>query len=476
MFNIILAVDKNNGIGCNGTLSWNIPEELKIFKEKTKDSIVITGRKTLEKLPKLKDRTIYCLSSKIEIKCNNEIVYIFQNINECVKQAINLSNITGQKIFIIGGNQIYDIFLKNYKKDLTIHISFLNNSYTCDTFFSTENLKDFYISKKDEYELFTHYEMVYHKYGERQYINLIKDILENGERRKTRNSETLSDFCKHLKFDLRDGFPLLTTKKMFLKGIIEELLFFIRGDTNSKILEEKGINIWKGNTSREFLDANGFKDRKEGEMGPMYGSQWRYFNSIYRRKYNEEKLNDDDDLFQFIDVINSSRLDNTDLPDFNYDQLKFVINEIKTNPTSRRILLTSFNPAQVKKGVLWPCHSITLQFYVQDEFLDMFCFCRSQDIGLGTGFNIASSSLLLMIIAKLTNLTPRYMNLSMGDAHIYADHIEPIRSQLDRMPYVFPTLILPEFTTLEDVEKLTFDDFKLMDYKYYPTIKMPMIA
>jgi thymidylate synthase len=266
---------------------------------------------------------------------------------------------------------------------------------------------------------------------------------------------------------------------MFLKGIIEELLFFIRGDTNSKILEEKGINIWKGNTSREFLDANGFKDRKEGEMGPMYGAQWRYFNSIYRRKYNEEKLIDNDDLFQFIDAINSSRIDigyNTDLPDFNYDQLKFVINEIKTNPTSRRILMTSFNPAQVKQGVLWPCHSITLQFYVQDEFLDMFCFCRSQDIGLGTGFNIASSSLLLMLISKLTNLTPRYMNISMGDAHIYADHIEPIRYQLDRLPYVFPTLILPEFTTLEDVEKLTFNDFKLMDYNYYPTIKMPMIA
>ena len=219
MLNIILAVDTKFGIGCNGELSWNISEELKIFKEKTLNNIIIVGRKTLEKLPKLKDRTIYCLSSKIGIKSNNELIYIFQDVDECIKQANNLSEITGQKIFIIGGNQIYNYFFKNYKKDLVIHISFLKNHYICDTFFNKENLLDFYISIKDEHELFTHYEMVYQKYGEYQYINLLKDLLENGERRKTRNAETISDFCRHLKFDLRDGFPLLTTKKMFLKTI-----------------------------------------------------------------------------------------------------------------------------------------------------------------------------------------------------------------------------------------------------------------
>jgi dihydrofolate reductase/thymidylate synthase len=470
MLNLILAVDLNYGIGFNNKLPWNIPEELKIFKEKTKDSIVIVGRKTLESLPKLKDRTIFCISKKIEVKCSQEIIRVFQNIDDAIKEARFLEKNFNKKIFIIGGNEIYNYFFKNYKKELNVHISFINdNNYLSDTFFNKDNLKDFYIFKKDDYETFTHYEMKYQKYGEQQYLELIKDILDNGERRKTRNAETLSDFCKHLKFDLRDGFPLLTTKKMFLKGIIEELLFFIRGDTNSKILEEKGINIWKGNTSREFLDANGFKNRKEGEMGPMYGSQWRNFNSIYdTKKGTIEK--------EICNTCLAKGYDNPELPEFNIDQLKFVINEIKNNPTSRRIIITTFNPSQVQQGVLWPCHSITIQFYVQDEYLDMFCYNRSSDAFLGLPFNIASSSLFLMIISQLTNLKPRYFNLSLGDVHIYDNHIEPVKEQLERKPYLFPKIDLPKFTNLEEVEKLKYQDFKLIDYQSYQSIKAEMIA
>ncbi len=455
MFEIIVAVDLNNGIGNKGFLPWKIPEEIKIFKEKTLDSIVIVGRKTFEKLPKLKNRIIYCVSNTIK---DNHDFHLFKNVKDAIDEAKKMSQISNKKIFVIGGNQIYEYFFKNYKKELRLHISLIKNSFSCDTFFDMNNLKDFYITCQYDYELFTHYEMKYQKYGERQYMDLVKTILENGERRNTRNSETLSDFCKHLKFDLRDGFPLLTTKKMFLKGIIEELLFFIRGNTNTKILEEKGINIWKGNTSREFLDKNNLTDRKEGEMGPMYGSIWRNFNAI-----SDEENN----------IINTEKIESID---FNIDQLKFVINEIKNNPTSRRILMTSFNPSQVQYGVLWPCHSITIQFYVQDSYLDMFCYNRSSDVGLGLPFNIASSSLFLIIIAKLTNLEPRYFNLTLGDAHIYSNHLDPLKEQIKRMPYSSPKLIIPEFKNLEDVEKLTFEDFKLMDYKSYSTIKMSMIA
>ena len=483
MINIILAVDNKNGIGYNKNLPWNIPEELKIFKEKTLDSILIVGRKTLETLPKLKDRMIYCISKRIDVTCKNEIIYVFQDIENAILQAKNLSRISGKKIFVIGGNEIYNYFFKNYKTEITVHISFINETYTCDTFFDKNNLKDFYITKKDDYEKFTHYEMIYQKYGERQYLDLIKDLIKNGERRKTRNAETFSDFCKHLKFDLRDGFPLLTTKKMFLKGIIEELLFFIRGDTQSKILEEKGINIWKGNTNREFLDTNGFTDRKEGEMGPIYGSAWRHFNAIYDVKTIYMKENtipiDEWSVNKYMHNFYTLCLEkgyNPELPDFNIDQLKFVINEIKTNPTSRRILMTSFNPAQVHQGVLWPCHSITIQFYVQDEYLDMFCYNRSSDCFHGIPFNIPSSALLLMIISKITNLTPRYLNLTLGDAHIYSSHIEVVEKQIERMPYFFPKIQLPEFTTLEQVEKLTFTDFKINNYNYHPTIKADMVA
>jgi thymidylate synthase len=454
MINIILAIDKNNGIGYNNKLPWNIPEELKIFKQKTLNTILIVGRKTLESLPKLKDRTIYCISSNITVKSANEVVHIFQDIKEAVKSAKYLSNISGKNIFVIGGNKIYNYFFENFKDEICLHISFIKNSYHCDTFFNINNLKDFYIVDKLEHDLFTHFTMVYQKYGEYQYLNLVKDLINNGEKRSTRNAETISDFCKHLKFDLRKGFPLLTTKKMFTKGIIEELLFFIRGDTQTKILEDKGVNIWKGNTNREFLDANGFETREEGEMGPMYGSIWRNFNDFSSKK----KILKDDITSQTI------------------DQLKFVIQEIKTNPTSRRILMTSFNPGKVKEGVLWPCHSITLQFYVQDDHLDMFCYNRSSDIGLGLPFNIASSSLLLIVIAKLTNLKPRYFNLSLGDSHIYSNHVYSLSVQIERVPYTFPEIVLPEFNTLEEVEKLTYKDFKIINYNSYETVKMDMIA
>lgn len=452
--NVILAVDKLFGIGLNGKLSWNIKDELNIFKEKTFDSVLIMGRKTIECLPKLKNRIIFGISNKyIELMNdhfkNDKDIRFFSNFEEALEEAKTLN----KKIFVAGGSKLYNYVFENYKPQIKVHISFINEEYECDAYFNKNNLENFYIDKEIIFENFKHYEMRYCKYGELQYLNLIKDLLKNGERRVGRNAETISDFCKHLKFDLREGFPLLTTKKMFLKGIIEELLFFIRGDTNSKILEEKGVNIWKGNTSREFLDANGFKDRIEGEMGPMYGSIWRKFNSITTKK---------DNIIESID--------------FNVDQLKNIINEIKTNPTSRRILLTTYNPGQVRNGVLYPCHSITIQFYIQNTFLDMFCYNRSSDAGLGLPFNIASSSLFLMIIAKLTNLTPRYFNLSLGDVHIYSNHIEPIKEQIDRISYCFPNIKIPEFSTLEEVEKLTYKDFSLENYKYYPTIKMDMVA
>jgi len=479
MMNVILALDSKNGLGGDNKLSWNIPEELHIFKEKTINSIVIVGRKTLEQMPKLKDRTILCISRGIILECQNDIVRIYQDIDDAVKEAKHLAGISGQKIYIIGGNQIYNYFFKHYKNELIVHISFIHNEYVCDTFFDKENLKDFYITQKYEYDLFTHYEMDYRKYGERQYLNLIKDLIENGNRRKTRNAETISDFCKHLKFDLRDGFPLLSTKKMFTKGVVEELLFFIRGDTNTKTLEKKGIHIWKGNTNREFLDDNYFEDRKEGEMGPMYGSIWRNFNSLSSEEEKEmlkesKKLEihyksyNIDDMSYTTDIVKSI--------DFGIDQLKNVIEEIKTNPNSRRLLLTTYNPAQVLYGVLYPCHSITIQFYVQDGFLDMFCYNRSSDVALGLPFNIASSSLLLMIIAKLTNLVPRYFNLTLGDTHLYSNHVEPILEQIKRIPYTFPIIKIPDFETLEDVEKLSCEDFKVKNYKYYPTIKMEMVA
>lgn len=282
---------------------------------------------------------------------------------------------------------------------------------------------------------------------ERQYLSLMKRILEEGDTRHTRNAITKSIFVAHISVDLREGFPLMTTKRMFFRGIVEELLFFIRGQTNSKILEEKKINIWQGNSDRKFLDSMGFTKRPEGIIGPMYGYQFRHFNAPYDEKTGEP-------MGEGI------------------DQLVEVIARIRRDKTSRRILLTSYNPAQADEGVLYPCHSLIIQFYVYDNFLDLFCYNRSSDVFLGLPFNIASTSLLLTLIAKICDLTPRYMHLSLGDVHIYEDHMEQCKLQMNREIFPLPRLILENVKNLEELE---FADFKLIDYKCHPSISAPMI-
>ena len=289
---------------------------------------------------------------------------------------------------------------------------------------------------------------------EEQYLKLCKNILSTTTSKTGRNGETLSIFCPDiLRFDLsNDKIPLLTTKKMFFRGIVEELLFFIRGDTNSKNLEKIGINIWNKNTSRDFLDSLSFNDRIEGMMGPMYGFQWRHFNGYYNENNG-----------QGIGGI---------------DQLKNLVEELKSNPNSRRHLLTDYNPSMVNRGVLYPCHSICIQFYVdQNKYLDMFCYNRSSDVFLGLPFNIASTSLFLRLIAEVTGYKARHVNISLGDAHIYDSHIDSVKEQIKRDPYQFPTLkINKKIDSIDDLEKLTYDNFVIENYKCYPTIKAEMIA
>jgi thymidylate synthase len=280
-------------------------------------------------------------------------------------------------------------------------------------------------------------------------LNLLKRVATSGQLTYGRNGIVKSLFSSHLSFNLQNGFPLLTTKKMFFRGIVEELIFFLKGETDSKLLEAKKINIWKGNTNREFLDTHGKTTYEEGDMGPMYGYQWRNFGKEYKK------------LDSMVGGV---------------DQLMNVINTIKTDPKSRRILMTDYNPAQADEGVLYPCHSIILQFYVDDQgkFLDMYCFNRSSDLFLGLPFNIASSALLLTIIAYLTNLKPRMLDLSLGDCHIYEEHFKQVEEQLIRIPFQFP--LIQVVKPFEKVEELTFEHFEVVAYKSHESIKAVMVS
>lgn len=238
---------------------------------------------------------------------------------------------------------------------------------------------------------------------------------------------TKSIFGHQMRFDLEDGFPLLTTKKLHLKSIIYELLWFLRGDSNVAYLQEHGVSIWD-----EWADP-------EGNLGPIYGVQWRSWPS-----YNRGET---------------------------YDQIAQVVEDIRTSPDSRRLIVSAWNVAQINQMALPPCHCL-MQFYVADGRLSLQLYQRSGDVFLGVPFNIASYALLLMMVAQVTGLKPGTFVHTLGDAHLYCNHLEQTSLQLMRSPRTLPTMQLnPEVRNLEDFK---FEDFKLLDYTPHPHIAAPI--
>ena len=245
---------------------------------------------------------------------------------------------------------------------------------------------------------------------------------------------------------------------MFWRGIVKELLFFIKGKTDANILSEDGIHIWDWNTSREFLDSRNL-DYEEGDMGPMYGWNWRYFGAEYQGK-------------------------DYDYTNQGFDQLRDCIDKIINDPTNRRIMMTTFDPSKVEESVLAPCHSLVVQFYIKDGVISEHMYQRSADAFLGVPFNITSNALLLCLIAKATGLQPGKLIMSFGDMHIYEEHLEQVNKQITREPHIFPLLNInkevEDTSSLDDVieylETITYEDMELIDYKHYKGIKANMIA
>jgi thymidylate synthase len=296
---------------------------------------------------------------------------------------------------------------------------------------------------------------------EQAYLDMLRDLLQRGDERTTRNGTTRSLFSRTLSFDLEQGFPLLTTKRMFFRGIFEELMMFLRGATDTKQLEAKGVNIWKGNTSREFLDSVGLKDYAEGDMGPMYGFNLLHFGADYKGAHH-------------------------DYAGQGVDQLQRCLDALLHDPFSRRIVMTAFNPAQAHLGCLYPCHSIVVQFYVRplaDGRLSVSqqMYQRSADAFLGEPYNIASSALLSTLVCHHLNhvtgsdrYVPGMLHIVLGDYHLYEPHYEAAKEQVDRTPGLFPKLrILRTRDRLQDYE---FGDIELVGYESHPALKAPMVA
>ncbi len=261
----------------------------------------------------------------------------------------------------------------------------------------------------------------------RQYLDLLNEILVSGTAKTDRTGTgTLSVFGRQLRFDLSEGFPLVTTKKLHLRSIIYELLWFLRGDTNIKYLKDHGVSIWD-----EWADEN-------GDLGPVYGSQWRSWPA----------------------------------PDGRHiDQISLVLNQIKTKPDSRRHLVSAWNPAEVDKMALPPCHAL-FQFYVADGKLSCQLYQRSADYFLGVPFNIASYALLTHMVAEQCDLKPGDFVWTGGDVHLYSNHLEQAKLQLSRTPYPLPQLMIKKKpATLFEYE---FEDFEIVNYQAHPSIKAPI--
>ena len=291
---------------------------------------------------------------------------------------------------------------------------------------------------------------VYKDHYENQYLELIRNIIEEGSLEQGRNGNTYVVIGSSMYFSLENGtIPLLTTKKVAWKTCLKELLWFVRGQTNNKILTEQKCNIWKGNASREFLDSRGLQHLKEDDLGPVYGHQWRHFNAKYTT-CNEDYTNK------------------------GVDQLQYIIDALKDpeQRSSRRLVLSAWNPEQLNEMALPPCH-ILVQFNVtRGNKLSCSMYQRSGDVGLGVPFNIASYSFLTHLLAKHCDLEASEFVYHIGNAHIYDDHLEPLKEQINRVPKPFPKLELCE--KHENIEDYNLEDFKISDYEYHETIKMKM--
>ena len=499
-FNIIVAHSyPKYGIGNEGQLPWSIKKDMAYFKKTTSKVIedpnihyinaVIMGRKTWESIPEsyrpLSNRlNIVITRQKLESK-NPFVRFCDWNQLLTVLVTFNTEKVTDDfghvyQIFsnyIIGGESIYRIAMNELDID-HLYVTEVYQKSSYDTFFPQINKPNesgfikpmvtlvscspfyqegglyyrFLKYKNDIYSLEVDPDTICKNNEELQYLNLMKQILETGVERSDRTGTgTISLFGQQMKFNLRDTFPLSTTKRMFFRAVFEELMLYLRGQTDNKILNQKNIHIWDGNTSREFLDKRGLTHYQEGDMGETYGFNFRHFGGQYRGcQYQYDT-------------------------DCGFDQLSEVIRLIKEDPESRRIIINLWNPDGNQRAALPSCLCM-YQFYVDTtrRELHLQIYIRSSDYFLANNWNTCTGALLVYMLCNLEgiNLTPGDLTVVTGDTHLYKSHIEQVRENLARKPFPFPKLVIKE--TKKDITEFEFEDLELVGYKSHPRISAPM--
>ena len=479
-FNIIVCTNKQGIIGCNNDLYLKCKEDMKHFQEITigsynsedkdsKKNVVIMGYNTWKSIPQkykpLKDRINIVISNRETDEYFGDAI-----VHKDLRSALMMFNrLECNEIFVIGGEKIYNDCFGQFKRSIN-HIyqtyveevcgEYLDHKYfnldKCDYIkTSSEKLRDINIEvyrkegfiKKTVDINFIRYTNKAH-IDEYNYLKGLREVFRDGTKIEGRNGSVLSHFGQRMVYDL-DRFPLLTTKKMGYKTILKELLWFLRGSTSNEELVKENVHIWTQNSTKEFLESRGL-DYLEGDLGPVYGFQWRHFGA----DYGDSK---------------------TDYKGLGKDQIEYILNLIKNEPTSRRIILSAWNPADLDKMALPPCHVLS-QYYVNEKEGTLSCqlYQRSGDMFLGVPFNIASYAFLTYIFAHLTGYKPGKLIHIIGDAHIYEEHIDVVNKQLQREPKLFPKLTISK--ELIDIDDIKLEHFTLDEYESYEALKAPMIA
>jgi dihydrofolate reductase/thymidylate synthase len=476
-FQVILAATQNGGIGNANALPWpKLKQDLNFFRVTTTQisdpksdmqNAVIMGRCTYESLPMshkpLPNRFNIVLSKNQEYKIDEpgrskvcaslDDAMAWLNSYEAIEFKI-------ESVFIIGGAGLYNEAIQSELCD-KVHLTRVFNQFQCDRFIDANALQNYSLETKGGVCYDSDKHVVQFEFQtwlrhckseneeEKQYLDLLRRVRDTGVMRNDRtNVGTVGVFGATMRFDLsKNKIPIITTRQLSFRIAIIELLFMIKGQTDTKLLEAQNVNIWRGNTSRAFLDDHGFHDRAEGDMGAMYGFQWRHWNAEYKGCSK---------MYSSQDGI---------------DQLGEAIKLIKNDPNSRRIVISAWNPSAINQGVLPPCHCL-MQFYVANNKLSCQMYQRSADLYLGVAFNIVFYSILTRMLCEVTGLEPGEFVWTGGDVHIYKNHLNQVEEQLKRSPFPFPTLKIK--SGINSIDDFTFPDFEVEDYKSYPRINAPM--
>ena len=481
MVSLIVAVDSNFGISRNGGIPWNYKEDYNFFVDSTSrnygpgKNVLIMGKNTWLSLPKqLPNRITIVVSNTLQLEVNDTL-YVVRSLDEARELTKNI--ICGH-VFICGGKALYEASLPYVDN---IFLTMIHHDYACDNVISL-SLNKYKTHKKHTFELTDKnteekHMVSFHKLyldnlpnfwiiqkEEQQLLDLLEKILRKGSYQQTRNSETWAVFGETLKFNMAKGFPLLTTRRISFKIIFEELMQFLRGDTNANHLSEKGIKIWDLNTSREFLDSVGLNHFEPGCLGTLYPHAFRHYGAEYKGMHHDY-----------------------DSPKQGFDQIEYCINLLKTDPFSRRILITSYNPSQMFEAPLFPCHSLIIQFNVKiiENQYQLSCnmYMRSSDVWMAANINTINIVLLVLFLCEVINndndykglkYIPGKVMLSLGNVHIYSNNREQSIRQILRDPHPTPTISINRKVT--DINDFLYEDFTINNYVSYSNIASKMIS